>query len=66
MKNESLTENGECNITGITPTKNEEKISPGTIVRNPINGRITSITKLTTNEFIQKSKKIHEYIKLII
>ncbi len=59
MKNENSIENGECNITGITLRKNEEKILPGTIVRNPINGRIISIIKLTTDDFIQKSKKIH-------
>ncbi len=60
MKSENLIEKEECNTIGLTPQKNEERILPGTIIRNPVNGKIISIVKLTTEEFIQRAIKIHK------
>lgn len=59
MKNENSIENGECVTTGNMLKKNEEKTSIGTIVRNPLNGRILQIVKRTTPEFILEANKIH-------
>lgn len=59
MKSENSINNGECVIIGNTQMKNVEKISSDIIIRNPKNGRILSIKKLTTDEFLEKARKIH-------